>query len=271
MRKTSHYTLGNDWCKARERLAALERMEDPATIEYLQRIGVTRGWHCLEIGGGGGSITEWLCRCVGPTGRVMATDLDIRFLEALDFSHLEVRQHNITTDALDTSAFDLVHTRNVLMHLPERERVLQKLAEAVKPGGWVLVEEPDFVTASVDPSVEDSLRRLHDRISQEIHSSMAARGVDFFFGARMFGILRALGFESLQAEGRAQIIRGGSPEAELFRLSWEQLKELVTGTGPATEQQFNDFLDLYDNRSFAWRADLRMSVWGRRPRIGEIG
>lgn len=265
--KRSRYTLVNDWNRAQERLAALERIEDPATIEYLQRIGITTGWHCLEIGGGGGSITEWLCQRVGPTGHVMATDIDTRFLDALSFPQLEVCQHDIVTDTLVTRAFDLVHTRNVLMHLPDRTHVLAKLAEAVRPGGWVLVEEPDFVTASVESSVDDSLRRLHDEVFQKIRSSMTAQGVDWFFGARTFGILRSLGFESLKAEGRVQIIQGGSPEAELFQLSWAQLKAFVVSEGLTTERQFNEFLGLYGNPSFAWRADLRMSVWGRRPQI----
>jgi cyclopropane fatty-acyl-phospholipid synthase-like methyltransferase len=52
------YAFDNRWAKSRERLRALERMEDPATIEYFKKIGVAPGWHCLEIGAGAGSITE---------------------------------------------------------------------------------------------------------------------------------------------------------------------------------------------------------------------
>ena len=35
-----------------------------------------RAAHCLEVGAGGGSIAHWLCQAVGPTGRVLATDID---------------------------------------------------------------------------------------------------------------------------------------------------------------------------------------------------
>jgi ubiquinone/menaquinone biosynthesis C-methylase UbiE len=65
-------------------------MEDPATIEYLAKIGVAPGWHCLEIGAGAGSITEWLCQRVGSSGRVVATDINTCFLEELNFAHLEI-------------------------------------------------------------------------------------------------------------------------------------------------------------------------------------
>jgi phospholipid N-methyltransferase len=79
------YRFDNDWFQARERLAAIEAGSDPVTIRHLEALGVGEGWHCLEVGGGGGSITEWLCRRVGSSRRVVATDVNPRFLEALDF------------------------------------------------------------------------------------------------------------------------------------------------------------------------------------------
>ena len=110
----SRYSFDNAWENARRRLRGIEARFDPGTIRHLEAIGVDDGWHCLEIAGGGGSLTEWLCRRVGPRGHVVASDLDTRFLEALDCANLEVRKHNIVTDALPEGAFDLIHTRMVL-------------------------------------------------------------------------------------------------------------------------------------------------------------
>src|ERR671926_1028819 len=134
------YRFDNAWLQARDRLAALEAQLDPGTIRHLQALGVGDGWHCLEIGGGGGSITEWLCRRVGPTGRVVATDINTRFLEALDFGNLEVRVHNIVEDELEQGAFDLVHARGVLVYLSQRDTMLERMVSALRPGGVVLVE-----------------------------------------------------------------------------------------------------------------------------------
>jgi hypothetical protein len=78
------YLLPNAWHQARERLALLERVLDPGTTRHLDELGVAAGWECLEFGAGGGSIAAWLCARVGSTGRVVATDLDTRFLEALE-------------------------------------------------------------------------------------------------------------------------------------------------------------------------------------------
>jgi 2-polyprenyl-3-methyl-5-hydroxy-6-metoxy-1,4-benzoquinol methylase len=52
------------------------------------------------------------------------------------------------TTSLSTScrqrSFDLVHTRWVLHHLPHPERVISRLQAALRPGGWILIEEGDF-------------------------------------------------------------------------------------------------------------------------------
>lgn len=45
--------------------------------------------------------------------------------------------------------FDLVHARALLCHLPEREQALDRMLGAVRPGGWILVEEPDYVSVAI--------------------------------------------------------------------------------------------------------------------------
>jgi SAM-dependent methyltransferase len=141
---TSVYQLGNEWNQARERLGLLEDTFDVGTIRHLGDLGGSEGWHCLEVGEGGGSIAAWLCRRVGTTGRVLATDLDTRFLDDLEFPHLEVRRHDILAEDLPQAAFELVHTRALLCHLPQREQALSRMVAAVRPRGWILVEEPDL-------------------------------------------------------------------------------------------------------------------------------
>ncbi len=133
----ARYQFDHEWILERERLSSLERVCDPSTIRTLQEIGVSAKWHCLEVGGGGGSIAEWLCRKVEAAGRVVATDIDIKFLTALNYPNLEVLEHNLISDELQGSDFDLVHERSVLAHLAEREDALKKLANAVKPGQGV--------------------------------------------------------------------------------------------------------------------------------------
>src|SRR5947208_12241052 len=131
----------------RERLGALESVLDPGTIRVFETIGVSKTWRCLEVGGGGGSVTRWLCERVGPEGHVVATDLNTRFLEEIEAPNLEVRRHDVVAEPLDENTFDLVHSRDVLEHIPEREAVLDKMVAAVKPGGWLVAEDVDCMSA----------------------------------------------------------------------------------------------------------------------------
>ena len=106
----------------RKRLSLLEQAYDPNSIRQLESLGVSEGWSCLEIGAGGGSIAQWLANKVGASGKVVATDMNTRFLRHLSTPNLEVREYNILTDPLETGMYDLVHARMVLQHLREPEK-----------------------------------------------------------------------------------------------------------------------------------------------------
>ena len=139
------YQFEHSWEHERERLATMARGGDPSTIDCLTSIGVDKGWRCLEIGAGTGSMTRWLCDRVGPRGAVVATDLEIGFLSEVDAPNLEVRQHDILSDSLESDDFDLVFARRVLEHMPDHKIALQRMMRAARSGGCVLVEGGDLV------------------------------------------------------------------------------------------------------------------------------
>ena len=66
----SEYALPNLDPAAAERFAGLEALCDPVTVQHLEGVGVTAGWSCLEVGGGGGSVARWLSDRVGGDGHV---------------------------------------------------------------------------------------------------------------------------------------------------------------------------------------------------------
>src|SRR4051812_14227124 len=93
------YVFDQAWTKERERLTALESLFDASSRRLLADLGVGAGWRCLEVGAGAGGIARWLADRVGDTGRVVATDLDTRFLDGS--GNLDVRTHDVVTDDLD--------------------------------------------------------------------------------------------------------------------------------------------------------------------------
>ena len=57
--------------------------------------------------------------------------------------NLDVQRRNVITDGLPGDGYDLIHARLLLMHLPTREKLLEEMAAALRPGGWLLVEDMD--------------------------------------------------------------------------------------------------------------------------------
>jgi len=267
---TDTYKFDRDDREARRRLARLEATQDPGTIGCLERLGVAEGWHCLEVGAGGGSIAAWLKDRVGDAGRVVATDLNTRFLEPLQGPGLEVRRHDVAVDDLEEAAFDLVHARDVLVHVPERVAVMRKLAAAVKPGGWICLEEPDVSADGPDPTVPDPMQALYARVTGAIYAHLRHEGLDPEFGASLLGRLRGLGFESLHCEGRLRMYQGGGPGEDLdnvseHMLAFAELKDAVVAEGTISRRDYDAFLALPREPAFAWREGLTMTAWGRKP------
>ncbi len=162
------------------RLQLLEQRLDPLTKQRIQRLGVGNSARCLEIGGGRGSITRWLSDVVGPTGRVIATDLQVGFLSDIDASNVEVIRHDVRTDTFPPGSFDLIHTRAVLMHISPSADLLRRIVTWLAPGGWLVLEEPDFgmwigdadpVWATSPPSTHAAFPSMADPCSARFTSS----------------------------------------------------------------------------------------------------
>lgn len=60
------------------------------------------------------------------------------------------------------------------------------------------------------------------------------------------------------------MVRGGSAEAEVWRLTAEQVSERMVGEGLLTSREMGDVLDLLMDPAFVWMEALVMAVWGRR-------
>lgn len=256
------YILDNAGSEAAARFPALSTGFDPATIHRLEQLGIRAGARCLEVGGGGGSIAAWLSERVGSTGHVLVTDLDTRYLEALQLPHTEVQRHDIAVDPLPIGTFDLVHARLVLVHVRERDRALARMASAVRPGGWLLVEEFDS-TVAPDPALHASEVRSETYVAMT--RLMTDRGVDRAYGRRVYGSLRTLGFEGVMAEGRTFMWGSGSPGPLLMRANYAQLRDAMVAEGYVTAEQYERDVAGLDDPAFLMPSPILWSVWGRAP------
>jgi len=258
----STYLLDNAAREARGRFDALSALFDRGTICHLENRGVRAGWQCLEVGGGGGSIAAWLATRVGPTGRVLVTDVDPRFLEPLHVPSVEVLVHNIVTDFLPEGAFDLIHARLVLIHLPEREKVLARLVAALRPGGWLVDEELD--SASLLPDRTKYPGEILLKTQLAMMQLMDDRGVERRFGRMLFERLRSLGLAGVDAEARMSMWHCGSPGASLMRVNFEQLRGAMISGGYITEQEIAQDIAQLEDAHFMTPSPIMWTAWGRR-------
>ena len=143
MTRTDGYLLDNGQTEAAERFDAFAALFDPTTFRHLEGLGIGPGWRCWEVGAGGTSVVSWLAKKVGPTGKVVATDIDISLLSAVARPPVEVRVHDVGAEESPGEGFDLVHARLVLVHVPDREGALRSMVNALRPGGRLLVEDGD--------------------------------------------------------------------------------------------------------------------------------
>jgi SAM-dependent methyltransferase len=249
------YVYDQDWKDERERLAGMERLWDPGSRELLAKLGVGPGWRCLEVGAGGGSISQWLADRVGPEGRVVAADVSLRFLTAIERENLEARELDILGSDLPEGEFDLVYARLVAEHLGTD--AVRAMARCVRPGGVLLLEDYDW---SVD---------LRDEVYRKVQDAtlgfMEKAGFDPYFGRRLVPELNGAGLEDVSADGRVRVIQGGTPETAFFRLSLMALREMLLEAGVVDEAEAAQALAKLDDPGEVLLSPVMVAAHGRRP------
>ena len=248
---------------ATARLEQLECSLDPATYGRLDRIGVPRGGRCWEIGAGRGTTALFLLAKCG-LGEVVATDIDVQWLDQIRHPCLQVRHHDVVTDDLDDlGMFDLIHARLVIHHLGvERGAIaVARAASRLNPGGVLFLEEPIDLnrTARHHPEAES-----FERLAGAISDFLTKFGLDLNCGLQLPHMLRALGLIDVDSELSGSVTHGGDPLRTALRLTVEVSRATVpfdSILGGHTD----DLLRLHDDPDLDLVPFIVAGAWGRRP------
>ena len=215
MAQSDEYVMaGLDAESESQRLGLLEAARDPSTVRRLDALGVTAGWRCREVGAGHGSIARWLAGTVGPSGSVVAADIDPRFLTGMP-DNVEVRQLDIREEDVEADAFDFVHCRALLMHLPDPSAAIARMVGALVPGGLLLAEEGDYglYYYGGHPTADEI-----NRVARQALDVMTDAGiVDAAFGRRLPGMLVDSGLTLLGAQIDTGVNQPGETGYEFAR------------------------------------------------------
>jgi SAM-dependent methyltransferase len=183
----------------------------------LDRLGLREGWRCVDVGAGGGDVTVALARVVGRDGRVYAVDSDPLARDQVARAAVAAAQAQVIAltqageDLTLPEPVDLAYCRFVLLHVRDPVVVLKRMGSAVRPGGWVVAQEP--ITSA-------------GRIDGRPFSHADARHPDV--GALLPALVRDAGLELVDAWAEAPAWVGPGPVADYL----QALTEVDPGDDP---------------------------------------
>jgi SAM-dependent methyltransferase len=260
---TPAYAFDNDDPVAAERLDLLSAVLDGFTTSRLSSLGGLTGRRCLELGAGNGSIAGWLADQAGPSGRVLATDVNTRHIPP-DRGYGVVR-HDLTRDPLPDGPWDVVHARLVLRHLPGRHDILRRLAATLAPGGALAIEEWDpYRTGMVLAAPEPEAVTLFHAYVTSIEQVLNARAFDLEWPWQVHAAMANVGLVEVDTAVHARSWPGGSAGALHHAATIRQLRPRILEMGMTAEQLDRLSEYLRDPRMVV-RGLLAVSTIGRRP------
>jgi SAM-dependent methyltransferase len=298
MNQDEGYLLDNRQTEAGIRFEALSALFDPSTFRHFERLGVSEGWRCWEVGAGGPRVPNWLAEHVGSSGRVLATDIDVSWMESTRSTDstdstgptdsprhatgptdpdsprqatgtpvdttVEVLRHDVGVDQPPPGPFDLIHARLVLVHVKDRDAALRAMIGALRPGGHILIEDaaPNLQPLlCIDEYGPD--QALANRLRQGFRELMRGRGADLDYGRKLPRLLREAGLAEVGADAYFPVT---SPQCDVLEAATvRHVRDLLLSEGIATAAEIDRHLDNVEAGKLDCGTSPMVSAWGRRP------
>jgi SAM-dependent methyltransferase len=253
------YVLDHHQQGERQRLALMSRLLDPLHRRHIAELGAAGpGARTLEVGCGNGSVSAWLAGQVAPGGQAVAVDIDLSLADA-DVPGLKFRQGDILAGPVEPGDYDLVTARAVLHHVGDVAAAVANLVASARPGGAILLIEPDFLPVSVADPAE--VRAFWDgwlAWSRE-------QNIDYFVGRKLPPMLSGLGLADVTAAAETALYHGGSPWAVYWRETIIELRPRLLASGQLDGRLIDAFLARCEDPSWWTQTIAFTAVAARRP------
>jgi SAM-dependent methyltransferase len=252
------YVLDHHREGERERLALMSKLLDPMHRRYLHELGVGPGMRTLEVGCGNGSVSGWLAERIAPDGQAVAFDLDLSLIAA-NAPNLELRQGDIVAGPAAPADFDLVTARAVLHHVADAQKAIENLVASVRPGGAILLIEPDFLPVSVSEPAD--VRAFWEGWL----SWSRVHGIDYFIGRSLPARLARLGVHSVTGTAETALYNGGSDWARYWEETVSELRPGLVASGKLDDRSVDAFLAHCRDSAWWTQTIAFTAVLGRVP------
>jgi len=269
--RTSSYSLGHTPLEY-ERLRAQARVWEVATGRVLDQVGLPKGASCLDAGSGPGETMRLMAQRVGADGRVVGMDADpsigilaVEMLHRTGHRQCAFHAHDLTADRpIPSAPFDLVYARLLLFHLPQRVAVLERLWDAVAPGGHLVIQDYDLRSASVLPELAS-----FEEVGRVIFSAFGAAGADVNVGARLARLFEEAGVGTPDGTDVAGRIEPFGTGHAMFASVFRSLLPVALAHGITTEQAAAATLAALDHDATRFAGSpmtwpLMIAAWKRK-------
>jgi SAM-dependent methyltransferase len=162
-------------------------------------------------------------------------DLDLSLVD-VQLPNLELRKHDITSGPVEPGRFDLVTARAVLHHVADPERAIANLVASLRPGGAILLIEPDFLPVSIAEPPE-----ARAFWSGWLEWSRT-RGIDYQIGRTLAPRLAALDLDRVGGAAETAIYNGTSPWADYWTQTVKELLQDLLSSGKLNRALVDTFL-----------------------------
>ena len=272
MSERTAYVLGSDDAEI-ARLDAQAGSIAGATEALLGAAGIGGPMRVLDLGTGLGHVAFLVADLLDAGGSVLGVDQAARLLEVADrrregADNVEFLQADARAFEA-TEPFDAIVARLLLFHLPDREEVLRRQLDALRPGGTMVVIEFDIGAMRGEPEVP-----LVEAVRRWIEAPLRAAGADPRIGAQTGQMLRRTGFADVSTLGIQAYFAPNDPIGPLLCASiTRSLAPQIVAHGIADEAELG--LETLQER-IAEQVVARDAVimpptvvgaWGARPSI----
>lgn len=261
----SEYTIERG-SGVRERMDLLAAAHEPGTFSLLDIVGVPEGARCVDLGCGGGHITFELARRAGSAGSSLGVDPDEELL-GLVRKEAAARKLNVTfrseaVEEFSGTGFDVAYARMLLSHVGDPGAIVTRMAEAVRLGGVVVVEDVHFAGCFTEPACD-----AYDRWVAWFKDAVRLSHGDLDVGPRLPGMLRAAGLRDIGLRV-VQPARFDGPVKQLQQLSMEKVRAAVLDAGLTSANEYDaahaDLKAFTDDPTTIVASPRMIQTWGRR-------
>jgi hypothetical protein len=114
---------------------------------------------------------------------------------------------------------------------------------ALKPGGWLLMEDQDWAGFAPDPAIgADAVALFNSWYGPVVEQrrQRPATGTNLLYGRELVGALRRAGLVDIGAEGRVNMCYGGAPANQRWVMQLEGRRQQLVESGQLTNQEIDD-------------------------------